>query len=146
MPWRYISSLIRNLGARRMWVVSFMPQSLYPLERSLVLMEYGGWMGLRVIVPPEIWNADGPAVSLVTVTNVLPWLITSTSSCSKFERNYQTHYNLNKSHVTSVISTCINHMTCIIAVIIPAASSDIVSTTVLCIGYMCCHLSFPECW
>lgn len=146
MSWRHISSLIHNLGAGRMWVVSFMPQSLYPWERSLILMEYWGWVGHRVIVPPGIWNADGPALCLDTVTNMLPWLITSTSSCCKFEKNYQTHYNLNKSRVTSVISACINHMTYIVAVFNPAALSDMLSATVFCIGYICCHVSFSKCW
>ena len=65
---------------------------------------------------------------------MLPWLITSASSCSKFERNYQTQCNLNNNHVMSVISACVNHMPCIIAVINPAASSDMLSIQSFALG------------
>jgi hypothetical protein len=44
------SSTILDLGTRWKWVVSFMPRSLYPRERSPDIHWIGGWVGLKAIL------------------------------------------------------------------------------------------------
>jgi hypothetical protein len=76
---RGIALLILNLSARRRWVVSTMPQLLYPPEKDpvLIVLEAGWtpgpvWTCAKNLAPTGIQFPDRPVCSSVAILTELP--------------------------------------------------------------------------